>query len=127
MASLLNCYPPEVSSLSQRSHAFAKYISNAYWMSISRLSSKNISSKDAYAEFVIRTQEIAVKHGYVPVNWYVLALLSKFDKTRVLAKKIVGSWKVNLVFIWRRYKRILLKIISCGVTGRKLSSLFLND
>ena len=54
-------------------------------MSTSRLSSKNISSKDAYAEFVIRTQEIAVKRGYVPVNWYVLALLSKFDKTRVSA------------------------------------------
>lgn len=51
-------------------------------MSISRLSSKNMTSKDAYAEFVIRTQEIAVTHGYAPVNWYVLALLSKSDKTR---------------------------------------------
>jgi hexosaminidase len=33
------------------------------------LSQRNITSKDAYADFVIRAQGIAIKHGYVPVNW----------------------------------------------------------
>lgn len=34
-----------------------------------RLINKNISTKDAYADFVVRAQEIAIQHSYVPVNW----------------------------------------------------------
>ncbi|KAG0559247.1 hypothetical protein M758_10G088900 [Ceratodon purpureus] len=33
------------------------------------LNDRNISTKDAYANFVVRAQDIAIKHGYVPVNW----------------------------------------------------------
>lgn len=33
------------------------------------LNVRNITAKDAYADFVVRAQDIAIKHGYVPVNW----------------------------------------------------------
>jgi hypothetical protein len=34
-----------------------------------RLTSHNLTAQDAYASFVIRAQEIAMKHGFEPVNW----------------------------------------------------------
>ncbi|CAK9214555.1 unnamed protein product [Sphagnum troendelagicum] len=33
------------------------------------LISHNLTGQDAYASFVIRAQQIAIKHGYEPVNW----------------------------------------------------------
>ncbi|CAK9227434.1 unnamed protein product [Sphagnum troendelagicum] len=33
------------------------------------LTSHNLTAQDAYASFVIRAQEIAMKHGFEPVNW----------------------------------------------------------
>lgn len=41
-----------------------------------RLEQHNMTTKDAYQYFVLRAQEMAVSHDWIPVNWYVLGSFS---------------------------------------------------
>lgn len=45
-------------------------------LSACRLEQRNMTTKDAYQHFVLRAQEIAISHNWIPVNWYTTISVS---------------------------------------------------
>jgi len=75
---------------------------------------RNITTKDAYADFVVRAQEIAIKHGYVPVNWYFF-LFFFFTAANYLGLVIAGNMNQlgSLFASLRSFWHIYVNVVPC--------------